>query len=109
MSDQKVCWVTFDNMKYDFSPAKEYGEPKIIFPSTMDRDYSPARAIDHARTLLGSQMCEDDYIIMAGDPTLYAIAVTVAVEQFGYCNVLRWNKRSNTYEPMELNFLIDED
>jgi hypothetical protein len=99
----KTCWVTIDTLKYDFSPAEEFGDIKTVFPATLDRDYLPDRVIDYARSVL-EEMEEGDYIIMAGDPTLYAIAVAVALENFGYCNVLRWGKKSGTYEPMTLDF-----
>jgi hypothetical protein len=47
---------------------------------------------------------EGDYIVMSGDPTLCAICVAVVAENWGICQVLRWDKNKLKYDKIILNF-----
>ena len=77
-------------------------EIKEIF-SSIHRDFDPSGAIEHARRAL-SRLDEDDYLVMAGDPTLCSICVTIAAEYLGGCRVLRWDKNKLRYDLINLAF-----
>jgi hypothetical protein len=86
----------------DYSAAEEYGEAKEVF-SSISRGFDPSAAIEHARRVL-KNLQADDFLVMAGDPALCAICVTVAAEYLGFCNILRWDKQKLNYSTMLLQF-----
>jgi hypothetical protein len=69
----------------------------------MSRDYNPKSVVAYVRDVL-SKMEEDDYLVPAGDPTLYAVAVACALEQFGKFNTLRWDNVNKRYDSMLFDF-----
>ena len=98
----KNVWIVHTDKRRDYSAAETYGEIKEVF-SSVNRDFDPKAAIEHARRVL-IKMRPDDYIVMSGDPTLCAICVTVAAEYLDGCTVLRWDKNKLKYGVMDLNF-----
>jgi len=100
--NRKIAWLVFEDKKRDYSAAEHFGDIRVVYPS-VGRDFIPSAAVAHARRVLG-KMEPDDYLVMSGDPSLCAICVTVAVERFGYANVLRWDRNYLKYTPMTLSF-----
>lgn len=49
-------------------------------------------------------MTGDDYLALVGDPVKIAICAVVAAERTGKVKLLRWNKRSTEYVPIEVDF-----
>lgn len=97
-----TVWLVQVDKKRDYSAAYEYGDVREVF-SSISRDFDPAAAIKHARRVLkGVEV--NDYIVMAGDPTLCSICVAVAAEYQGFCRVLRWDKNKLKYDTIDLNF-----
>jgi len=97
-----TAWIVQVDRRRDYSAAGEYGEMKEIF-SSINRAFDPKAAIEHARRVLKG-MQQGDYIVMAGDPALCAICVTVAAEYFGSCEILRWDNQKLNYSTMLLQF-----
>lgn len=97
-----TTWLVQEDKKRDYSAAEEYGNLKVIF-SSIGRNFSSEGAVAQARRVV-DQMDENDYIIMAGDPALCAICVTAAVEQKGFCKILRWDRVQLKYSEMTIDF-----
>lgn len=97
-----TTWLVQEDKKRDYSAAEEFGELKVVF-SSIAREFDPAGAVAQARRV-AQKMSEDDYLIMAGDPTLCAICVTAAVEELGAVNVLRWDRSALKYTSMIIDF-----
>jgi hypothetical protein len=98
----KTVWIVQVDRRRDYSAAEEYGEIKEIF-SSVNRAFDPKAAIEHARRVL-MNMEQGDYLVMAGDPALCGICVTVAAEYFGSCEILRWDNQKLNYSAMLLQF-----
>lgn len=97
-----TCWLVYEDKKRDYSASERFGHMKVVF-SSVGREYDPDAAVNHARRVL-AKMEEDDYLIMSGDPTLCAICVTAAIEKFGFCTVLRWDRNALDYTSMKIDF-----
>lgn len=96
--DQQIqSWVPIINL----DPAKAFGELSILLPPEAGR-----MAPDSLRKILlkGLQhITKNDWLLATGDPTITAIVATIAVQKLdGLLRLLRWDKRSKTYEPIEI-------
>jgi hypothetical protein len=97
-----TVWLVHVDKRRDYSAADEHGQVREVF-SSIGRDFDPHAAIEHARRVL-VEYREGDYIVMSGDPTLCAICVAVVAENWGICQVLRWDKNKLKYDKIILNF-----
>jgi hypothetical protein len=97
-----TVWLVSYDRRRDYSAADAYGDVRHVF-SSIGREFNGRAAIEHARTVLRA-MHPDDYLVMAGDPALCAICVTVAAELLGTCLLLRWDKNKLSYSELRLNF-----
>ena len=97
-----TVWLVSHDRRWDYSAADSYGEVRHVF-SSIGRDFDASAAIAHARHVL-RDMHPDDFMVMAGDPALCAICVTVAAELLGTCLLLRWDKNKLSYSKLRLNF-----
>jgi hypothetical protein len=104
MNDTRIptVWLVSYDRRRDYSAADAYGEVRHVF-SSIGRDFDGKAAIEHARMAL-RDMHPDDYLVMAGDPALCAICVTVAAELLGGCMILRWDKNKLSYSSLFLSF-----
>ena len=100
--NKRTAYLVHEDTRRDYSAAEKFGNLKIIF-SSIGPNFIASAAIDHARMVL-AKMTADDYLVMAGDPTLCAICVAIAAESNGSVNVLRWNRNQLVYSNMQLNF-----
>jgi len=96
------AWVVFEDKKRDYAAVNDFGEMKVIYGS-IDRNFDPEAAIQHARRTLRTYE-EDDFLVMSGDPALCSICVCVVAEKFGVCKILRWDRSLLNYTQMILDF-----
>lgn len=92
-------WVN----KYDLTPAAEHGELKFLLPpGNIYRD-----KLEGALMHLGQALEDygpDDHILAIGDPVAIAAAVMVAsAKTGGRISLLKFNKRTTSYEAFEVN------
>jgi hypothetical protein len=95
-------WIVYEDKKRDYSAAEEFGEVKVIY-SSINRDFDPEAAIQHARRTLRNYE-EDDFLVMSGDPALCSICVCVVAEKFGVCKILSWSRDNLNYTQKVLDF-----
>lgn len=98
------AFVVQENPNFDYSPVREYAEwpPKVVFhPGQVT--LRPQSALRHARNVLGD-MYPEDYLLLSGDPVMIGICMAVAADLIGTVRALRWDRRSFTYIPIEIDF-----
>lgn len=97
-------FVTSEDPKLDYSPAYQFGEKVIgVFPPGQIHLH-PQVAVYRAREVLKA-MQPSDWLALSGDPVKIGICVAVAVERLGMVRMLRWNRHTNSYIPIEVDFL----
>lgn len=91
-------WVPTVNLDH----AKEFGEVVVMLPPNANRLH-----INPLITALREQMkdfTEQDYIVAVGDPSLIAAAACIAVRKTnGLLRILKWDRLSSAYIPVEAN------
>lgn len=104
-NSRTVFVVNADNTK-DLSEARKFGKLRAVFDNPR-KPYDTGKLISQARFVL--QNFEDgDHILMIGDPTLCAVAMSVLCENHGKINVLAWDRRYFTYTLQQWNFDMDD-
>jgi len=97
-------FITSEDPKLDYSPAYAHGEKVIgVFPPGQVHLH-PQIALYRAREVLRA-MEPDDWLALSGDPVKIGICVAVAVERVGKVKMLRWNRHTTSYLPIEVDFL----
>lgn len=90
-------WVPTVNL----DPARKFGELKIMLPPEAGR-----MAADELVEILEAAMqniTADDWLLATGDPVAMAIAMALAGRNLnGLLRILRWDKRSRSYEAVEV-------
>jgi hypothetical protein len=108
VQDQKEVDVNTGQLtnKFDFSPAKEYGDLEYILPSGA----SPFN-IDPAITKLFDGLVDfssEDYLLLTGNPVLLGLAVTVACSYTnGNVKLLQWSGAKRKYIPIKIQDLFN--
>lgn len=89
-------WVPSINLE----PAKAFGDLVIMLPPNANRLH-----INPLVVALREQMKEfstDDYVIAVGDPSLIAAAACIAAKKTsGLLRILKWDRQSSNYLPVE--------
>lgn len=97
-------FITSEDPHLDYSPALQFGNPVVgVFPPGQVHLH-PQVALYRARGVL-RDMQPEDYLALAGDPVKIAICAVAATERVGKVKMLRWNRQSLTYLPIEVDFL----
>lgn len=97
-------FVTSEDPRLDYSAAREFGTEIIgVFPPGQVH-LSPQIALYRARAVLRS-MKREDYLALVGDPVKIGICVAIAAERCGKVKLLRWNRNTLNYLPIEVDFL----
>lgn len=90
-------WVPTVNL----SPAEKYGEIFVMLPPEANRLHT-APLVAALQEKMQS-FDQDDYIVAVGDPTLLAVAATIAAKKTGgLLRMLKWDRLSTSYIPVEV-------
>ena len=85
---------------YDLTPALSYGTFHYLLSPTA-APWSPESIIRDLWDGL-EDFCDDDYLLMIGNPVLCGLAATVACQvNDGRIKFLQWNGREKTYTAVE--------
>lgn len=96
-------FVTSEDPSLDYSPALQFGDKLVgVFPPGQVLLH-PQVALFRARGIL-SKMLPEDYLALVGDPIKIGICMVVAAEIVGKVRVLKWNRQSYSYLPVEIDF-----
>jgi hypothetical protein len=89
--------------KFDITPALKYGEIKVMHPRLAQMQFSPGPLIFEIRNSL-KEFTSDDYLLLYGDPALIGVVCSVVSDiTNGKYKILKWDRRQETYYPIELN------
>ncbi len=103
---QEILKKTLDNERvpaYDFSPALQYGELKIVVPYGV---YSDSKDIGEVIANSLKDFNDEDYLLAIGDPTIVAMSAIFASEKNGgKLNLLKWDRARRAYRPVHIDIL----
>ena len=85
-------------------PAQKFGElTYILDPNVQISSGSSAGIIVKMKEKL-KDFCDDDCLLLMGDPTAMGIATAVAcMFNDGNCNLLKWDRQESMYYPVKIN------
>jgi len=94
--------------KYDLSSCEEFGELRFVLgPRTQLSDTE--KVLDEIEDSLEG-FCDDDFLLLIGNPVLIAIAALVAGDRTNRLGFLVWNRNQRGYEPVHVDLgEFDED
>jgi hypothetical protein len=101
---KQVFVVQADSNK-DLSDARRYGNLRAVFMNSY-KPYDTNFLIKRARRVL-KEWRPGDHLLMLGDPTLCAVAMTVLSEKDDVINVLSWDRERFQYIPQRWDFNPD--
>lgn len=90
-------WIPTINL----DPAKQYGEVVVMLPPNANRLHTAplVSALKDQMEAYG----EEDYLVAVGDPSILAAAACIAARKTGgTLRVLKWDRLSATYIPVEM-------
>ena len=83
--------------------AEKFGDLKILLPDNKQIVLSAGPVAHKLRKEL-STFCDDDYLLLIGDPAIIAIAGAIASEMNrGKFKVLRWDRNEARYYDIEID------
>jgi len=95
-----MVYVTQEVQGKNLFPAKEFGELKVLLPEGQIA-LSPGPSIYRLRQKLLTY-CDDDYLVLIGDPVACALAAMVAASfNNGKVNFLKWDRQHKGYMPIK--------
>lgn len=87
---------------FDISPAADFGEINVLMPSTTSI-YETTKLVGHLREKLGAYNYDrGDFIVMAGDPAVIAVAASVLATKTPRYRILKWEREQSIYIPVEV-------
>lgn len=84
----------------NLQPAEKFGEVVVMLPPNANRLHTAplTQALKEAM----KDMTSDDYVVAVGDPSLIAAAAVISWRKTGKLRILKWDRMSATYLPVEL-------
>ena len=83
--------------------AEKFGDLKVLFPDNKQIVLSAGPVAHKLRKEL-STFCDDDYLLLIGDPAIIAIAGAVVSEaNRGRFKVLKWDRNESQYYDIEID------
>ena len=83
--------------------AEKFGDLKILLPDIKQIVLSAGPVAHKLRKEL-STFCDDDYLLLIGDPAIIAIAGAIASEMnMGRFKVLKWDRDESKYYDIEID------
>jgi hypothetical protein len=93
----------------DILSASHYGEIVPLLAPDSQVTFSAGAVTQQLRSKL-SNFCDDDYLLLMGDPVAIGIAVAVASDwNRGRVKMLKWDRIKNTYFPVQMCLYQKED
>ena len=99
------AFVVSENQKYSYADLQSFCQEMVpVFRPNSQVTLHPQGALGHARNVLRNITAED-YLVLVGDPVIIGICFAVVAELLGRVRVLKWDKFSMRYVPIEIDFL----
>lgn len=99
-----TVFITHEVRGRDLSNALVFGDLEILVPSDVQSSHVNAAELAN---LIGDALegfCEEDYLLLAGDPVCIGLACAWASEyNDGRFKVLKWDRLEERYLPIQLD------
>lgn len=83
--------------------AGNYGEIVILLPEDKQIIFSPGPTLYELKQKL-FKFCDNDYLLLIGDPVAIALACMVAADNNrGSLKLLKWDKQERVYYPIKID------
>lgn len=87
--------------KHDLTPAEPFGRLVFLLSPTAN-PFTPAAILPDLHAKL-EDFCDEDYLLLVGNPVLLALSVAVAADyNNGAVKLLQWNGHRRKYVPVEV-------
>jgi len=98
-----TVYITQDAVGRNFLPARRYGDLHIIMPANAQILITSTPALRRLKYDLRN-FCDDDYLLLSGDPLIMGLAVAIAAEiNQGRAQVLKWDRGEKDYYAVGFN------
>lgn len=102
-------YITQDAVGRNFLPAKQWGEPVLIMPANAQVILTAAPTVRRMKQVL-AKFCDEDYLLLSGDPLIMGVALTIACSvNMGKAKLLKWDKNTKVYYDVKLNLHEKEE
>lgn len=99
-----MVYVTQEQPGKNISSAMKYGTLKVLVEDPTRQIGFAAGAVVQKLMVQLSNFCDDDYLLLIGDPTLIAITAMVAgLVNNGRIKLLKWDNMEHCYIPTSVN------
>ena len=103
MTDEPKVYLVQENPYISVLAAEDYGKIITLFDSGSQIMFSPQPAIRKLKRKL-KDFCDDDHLLMMGDPAAMGIACCIAAEMNrGKFKILKWDKLQKRYYSVSVN------
>tara|TARA_R100000234_G_scaffold120090_2_gene105331 strand:+ start:4233 stop:4568 length:336 start_codon:yes stop_codon:yes gene_type:complete len=98
-----TVYITQEMRGRDITDATSFGDVVVLVPAGEQASYATQPIIRKMMRTL-SKFTDEDYLLLAGDPALIALASSIA-SQFnrGRFKMLKWDRQKNIYYPLSAN------
>lgn len=80
----------------DLTPALKYGDIELLIDTGVVVGIATAPLMATLKDKL-RDFCDDDYLILTGNPVAMGLATAVAMKQNGRAKILVWDRKERTY------------
>lgn len=80
----------------DLTPALKYGDLELLIDTGVVIGIAVAPLLATLKDKLRN-FCDDDYLILTGNPVAMGLATAVAIKQNGRAKILVWDRKESTY------------
>jgi len=104
-----TVYVIQETVGRNILPAKDFGDLEVLLPSNSNIVLSPGPTVRRLKKGL-AKFNDDDYLLLMGDPAAIGIACAVAARtNNGNFSLLKWDRLSSEYFPININLVKTED
>jgi len=98
-----MVYVVQESEGKNITSALKYGEIKPLIASDKQIGFS-AGAITRLLDIKLSDFCDEDYLLLLGDPVIIGVAVAIATKwNNGRAKLLKWDRQSHLYYPVSID------
>lgn len=98
-----MVYVTQEQKGKNLISATRFGETTVLLPPDIQVGLS-CSAITATLSVKLSQFCDNDYLLLIGDPVLIGIASAIAASKNnGRVKFLKWDRMENRYYSVTMN------
>lgn len=91
---------------FDLTSARQFGELHVVVPAGTNVHNNPAELLRLIRVNMADYKF-GDYLLPVGDMLVIAMCAVVAAEKSGSISMLKWDRSSRTYVPVQVDLVLE--